>query len=74
MAANCHFNSDSALFVFCTRSHLIPYLAADEYGRPFIILKEQQAKNRVKGIEATKVGDSVIPVEVCSFLLLTIGG
>ncbi|KAG7356017.1 thermosome subunit alpha [Nitzschia inconspicua] len=26
----------------------------DEYGRPFIILKEQQAKNRVKGIEATK--------------------
>jgi T-complex protein 1 subunit epsilon len=27
---------------------------ADEYGRPFLILKEQQAKNRVKGIEATK--------------------
>jgi T-complex protein 1 subunit epsilon len=26
----------------------------DEYGRPFIILKEQQSKNRVKGIEATK--------------------
>lgn len=26
----------------------------DEYGRPFIILKEQQAKARVKGIEATK--------------------
>lgn len=26
----------------------------DEYGRPFIILKEQQAKSRVKGIEATK--------------------
>jgi len=26
----------------------------DEYGRPFIILKEQQAKNRVKGVEATK--------------------
>ena len=26
----------------------------DEYGRPFIILKEQQAKNRVKGAEATK--------------------
>lgn len=26
----------------------------DEYGRPFIILKEQQAKSRVKGLEATK--------------------
>eukprot|EP00531_Pseudo-nitzschia_arenysensis_P001307 CAMPEP_0116133212 /NCGR_PEP_ID=MMETSP0329-20121206/9983_1 /TAXON_ID=697910 /ORGANISM="Pseudo-nitzschia arenysensis, Strain B593" /LENGTH=553 /DNA_ID=CAMNT_0003627823 /DNA_START=111 /DNA_END=1772 /DNA_ORIENTATION=- len=26
----------------------------DEYGRPFVILKEQQAKNRVKGVEATK--------------------
>lgn len=29
-------------------------LSQDEYGRPFIILKEQQAKNRVKGAEATK--------------------
>ena len=29
---------------------------ADEYGRPFIILKEQQAKARVKGLEAVKVG------------------
>lgn len=26
----------------------------DEYGRPFIILKEQQAKSRIKGIDATK--------------------
>lgn len=26
----------------------------DEYGRPFLILKEQQAKARVKGLEATK--------------------
>ncbi|KAL3942610.1 MAG: hypothetical protein SGARI_000213 [Bacillariaceae sp.] len=31
-----------------------PFLFEDEYGRPFIILKEQQAKNRVKGVEATK--------------------
>ncbi len=30
-------------------------LAFDEYGRPFIIIREQQAKERVKGIEATKV-------------------
>jgi len=29
---------------------------SDEYGRPFIILKEQQAKGRVKGLEAVKVG------------------
>mmetsp|Transcript_25956 Transcript_25956/g.42856 ORF Transcript_25956/g.42856 Transcript_25956/m.42856 type:complete len:544 (+) Transcript_25956:100-1731(+) len=26
----------------------------DEYGRPFIILKEQQAKSRVKGLDAVK--------------------
>lgn len=30
------------------------FVITDEYGRPFIILKEQQAKGRVKGIEATK--------------------
>ena len=30
------------------------FLNVDEYGRPFVILKEQQAKNRVKGVEATK--------------------
>ena len=26
----------------------------DEYGRPFIILKEQQAKSRIKGLQAQK--------------------
>lgn len=26
----------------------------DEYGRPFIILKEQQAKSRIKGLDATR--------------------
>jgi len=26
----------------------------DEYGRPFVILKEQQAKSRIKGIDATR--------------------
>lgn len=30
-------------------------LAFDEYGRPFIIIREQRAKERVKGIEAIKV-------------------
>ncbi len=36
-----------SLVVFC-------WVFVDEYGRPFIILKEQQAKHRVKGAEATK--------------------
>ena len=30
------------------------YHILDEYGRPFIILKEQQAKARVKGLEAVR--------------------
>ena len=30
-------------------------LAFDEYGRPFIILKEQDSKTRIKGIAAIKV-------------------
>ncbi len=30
-------------------------LVFDEYGRPFIILREQQAKHRLKGLEAQKV-------------------
>ena len=30
-------------------------LAFDEYGRPFIIVKEQQMKGRLKGIAAQKV-------------------
>jgi len=30
-------------------------LAFDEYGRPFIILKEQQQKKRFKGKDAQKV-------------------
>ena len=31
-------------------------LAFDESGRPFIILREQEKKKRVKGMEAHKVG------------------
>ena len=30
-------------------------LAFDEYGRPFIVLKEQDTKQRIKGIDAIKV-------------------
>ena len=29
-------------------------LVFDEYGRPFIILREQQQKARIKGLEAQK--------------------
>lgn len=31
-------------------------LVFDEYGRPFIILREQQQQARIKGLEAQKVG------------------
>ena len=33
----------------------IPALAFDEFGRPFIIIKDQSTKKRLKGIEAHKV-------------------
>jgi len=33
-------------------------LAFDEYGRPFIIVKESQAKGRLKGIAAQKANIS----------------
>lgn len=32
-----------------------PALAFDEFGRPFIIIKDQSTKKRLKGIEAHKV-------------------
>jgi T-complex protein 1 subunit epsilon len=32
--------------------------AADEYGRPFIIVREQEKKQRMHGIEAQKVNSS----------------
>ena len=39
-------------------------LVFDEYGRPFVILREQQEKARIKGLEAQKV--SPVPVRfVC---------
>ena len=33
-------------------------LAFDDYGRPFIVLKEQDTKKRIKGIDAIKVQTS----------------
>jgi T-complex protein 1 subunit epsilon len=35
-------------------------LVFDEYGRPFIILREQQQGARIKGLEAQKVRESLI--------------
>jgi T-complex protein 1 subunit epsilon len=29
-------------------------LAFDEYGRPFIIIREQESKSRVRGLDASK--------------------
>ncbi len=31
-------------------------LAFDEFGRPFIVIREQEKKKRTKGLEAHKVG------------------
>lgn len=33
----------------------------DEYGRPFIILREQAEKGRLRGLEAQKVLDIFLP-------------
>lgn len=33
-------------------------IAFDEYGRPFIIIRDQDSKTRLQGIEAHKVSDS----------------
>eukprot|EP00559_Dactyliosolen_fragilissimus_P005052 CAMPEP_0184855486 /NCGR_PEP_ID=MMETSP0580-20130426/720_1 /TAXON_ID=1118495 /ORGANISM="Dactyliosolen fragilissimus" /LENGTH=358 /DNA_ID=CAMNT_0027350011 /DNA_START=105 /DNA_END=1177 /DNA_ORIENTATION=+ len=41
----------------------------DEYGRPFLILKEQQAKARVKGIEAVK--SNIIAAKTISNIVRT---
>lgn len=41
--------------------HSFDYLVdfPDEYGRPFVILREQQAKARVKGLEAVRVSNNI---------------
>ena len=44
-------------------------LAADEYGRPFIILREQQQKARIKGLEAQK--SNILAARSVSNLLRT---
>lgn len=44
-------------------------ILSDEYGRPFIILKEQQARSRVKGKEATK--SNILAARTISNMLRT---
>ena len=44
-------------------------LIFDEYGRPFIILREQQHKARIKGIEAQKA--NILAARSVSSLLRT---
>lgn len=46
--------------LFCVQLYLNLFkigmsLAFDEYGRPFIVIKEQDSKTRIKGIDAIKV-------------------
>jgi len=71
------FNIPMPLFVL--RYFFFSY--ADEYGRPFIILKEQQAKARLKGLEAQKVrfllpiiavlSSLLVPIFVCNLSIFT---
>jgi T-complex protein 1 subunit epsilon len=44
-------------------------LVFDEYGRPFIILREQQQKARLKGIDAQKA--NILAARAVSNLLRT---
>ena len=43
-------------------------LAFDENGRPFIILREQEKKKRVKGLEAHKVSIHFITYRLHNYL------
>jgi len=64
-------NPDSGCAAICLRNYLCGHclsrqtnssyfttmsLVFDEYGRPYIIIREQDQKTRLKGIEAQKVG------------------
>lgn len=46
-------------------------LAFDENGRPFIILREQEKKKRVKGLEAHKVSSPLFLEHAHTFTLLS---
>ena len=44
-------------------------LVFDEYGRPFVILREQETKKRIKGLEAHKA--NIIAAKAVAGLLKT---
>jgi len=44
-------------------------LTFDEYGRPYIIVREQQAKARLRGLEAQKVCASLPCFDLAAFYL-----
>ena len=45
-------------------------LIYDEYGRPYIIIRDQETKMRLKGLEAQKV-DNVFSVLLVYFFLFS---
>ena len=47
-------------------------LAFDEFGRPFIVVREQASKHRVKGIDAFKVHPLFISMDSNWIFLSTI--
>ena len=49
-------------------------LAFDEYGRPFIIIKDQDTKTRLSGLDALKVGLAQWLCMLASVANLTMNG
>jgi hypothetical protein len=48
-------------------------LAFDEFGRPFIIIREQERKRRTKGMEAHKVSSiSITPPHINTQAIITL--
>jgi hypothetical protein len=45
-------------------------IAFDEFGRPFIILKEQEKKRRLTGLDAQKVAVKFYH-RICFFMIVT---
>jgi hypothetical protein len=50
-----HAILDPPRVVIEKKAAIMSALAFDEFGRPFIILKDQSTKKRLRGIEAHKV-------------------
>lgn len=48
------------------RDHFNSYMTFDEYGRPFIILKEQEEREQITGLEVIKVC-KILLKNICPF-------